>query len=66
MEVKYECVKLAWVSQLGISIFPNRYFTILYLYGINQIPKSILQTPSHLHTLIHVKYSKALVMVGQN
>ena len=33
-------MKLAWDSQLGISILPNqnRYFTVLYYYGINQIP----------------------------
>ena len=50
---KMECVKLAWDSQLGMSILPNhnRYFTMLYYYGINRIPNSILQTPSQLHTL---------------
>ena len=37
-----ECLKLAWDSQLGISILPNpnRYLTILYCYGINRIPNS--------------------------
>ena len=29
--------------------FDNRYFTILYYYGINRIPNSLLQTPRHLH-----------------
>ena len=56
----FGCVKLAWDSQLGISILPNhnRYFTILYYYGINRIPISILQTPRQFHTLI-VVYSLA-------
>ena len=44
------CVKLAWDSQLGISILPNHnsYFTILYSYGINRTPNSILQTQNQL------------------
>ena len=55
-ELKVECVKLAWDSQLGISILPNHncYFTILYYYGINRKPNSILQTRSQLHTLLKV------------
>ena len=46
------CVKLAWDSQLGMSILPksNRYFPIHYHDGINRISNSILQTPSQLHT----------------
>ena len=44
-EPSHECVKLAWDSQLGISILPNHnhYFTILYYYGINRISNSKLQ-----------------------
>ena len=46
-------MKLAWGSQLGLSILlnNNQYFTILSYYEIDQIPKSILQTQSQLHTL---------------
>ena len=49
-----ECVKLAWDSQLGIRVLPNhnRYFTILYYYGINRIPKSILPLRKHAYSNI--------------
>ena len=67
---KNECVNLLGIRNLEYPFCPTITITLLYYYGINRIPNSILQTPSQLHTLAiqnttmleHTQHKKRAIM----